>query len=318
MEYKDYYKVLGVDRGADEAAIKGAYRKLARKYHPDVSKVPDAEEKFKAVQEAYAVLKDKEKRHAYDTLGANWKGGQEFKPPPEWGDQFGFSRGGPRAASAGMGDFSDFFEILFGQQGFQGARRGRGGFQFQTRGEDLRSHLEISLEEAMMGGEHQLQLQMPEQDEYGRVQMKRRTLKVKIPAGVIKGQRIRLAGQGTPGMGGGPQGNLYLDIVFKPHPFFRVQGRDVYIKLPITPWEAALGAMILIPTLTGKVDIKIPANSQSGQKLRLKNKGLCSKTQSGDQYVELEIHTPPASDETIKRLYEELAEKTHFDPRNKM
>ncbi|ACL74028.1 DnaJ C-terminal domain-containing protein [Thioalkalivibrio sulfidiphilus] len=309
MEYKDYYKLLGVSRTASQDEIKKTYRKLARKYHPDVSKEPNAEERFKEINEAYEVLGDADKRRAYDDLGANWKSGQDFRPPPGWEDIFsgGFRGAGPGAGRAGPGfgggeaGFSDFFESLFGG----GARRAGGrrpGGGFQARGADQTARIEITLEQAAHGGS------MPVQLGNGR------KLQVKIPAGVTEGQRIRLAGQGGPGAGGGPSGDLFLEVAIRPHPWFRVEGRDLHLDLPVTPWEAALGATVNVPTLGGRVELKIPPGSQSGRRLRLKGKGLAGKP-PGDQYVTLQIHTPPAGSEAARKFYERMQKEMPFDPR---
>lgn len=304
MEYKDYYKILGVPRNATQEEIKRAYRKLARKYHPDVSKEPDAEEKFKEIQEAYEVLKDPEKRKLYDQLGPHWKHGQEFRPPPGFEERFGGFAG---FTTEELGGFSDFFELLFGP-GFR-----RGGFgPFRARGEDIEAEIAISLEEAYRGTIVPVALEVPEVDPTtGQIRKIRKTLQVKIPAGILEGQRIRLPGQGSPGLGGGPPGDLYLKVRFKPHPYFRVKGKDIELDLPITPWEAALGATIQVPTLGGKVEVTIPPGSQTDQKLRLRGKGLAG----GDQYLILKIYTPPATTEEARRLYEEMREKMPFNPR---
>ncbi|BCX89786.1 curved DNA-binding protein [Methylomarinovum tepidoasis] len=314
MEYKDYYKILGVSRDATQDEIKRAYRKLARKYHPDVSKEADAEEKFKEVNEAYEVLKDPEKRKAYDQFGAHWKEGQGFQPPPGWEEQFGFGGGGYTEGGR-TADFSEFFEALFGGGGF---RRGRARSGFRMRGEDLHAKVYIDLEDAYRGTTQTLTLSVPEVDPAtGRLVDKHKRLQVKIPKGIREGQKIRLAGQGAPGMGGGPAGDLYLEVHFKPHRWFKVEDKDVYLDLPVTPWEAALGAKVPVPTLEGKVELRIPPGSQTDRKLRLKGKGLPG-TPAGDQYVILKIHTPPADTEDKKRFYEEMARKMPFNPRQGM
>ena len=311
MEYKDYYQILGVDRGASEAEIKKAYRKLAAKYHPD--KPTGDEEKFKEISEAYEVLSDPEKKQMYDQFGSTggFQGGQQFDP-----NDFGF--GGFSGGQGGGADFSDFFESLFGGgrggfNGFGGAGGGYGGRSFQQRGEDQVVKILVPLEDAVNGAERTLNLQVPIQDASGRVINKQKTIKVKIPAGVKQGQRIRLAGQGAPGYGGGANGDLYLEIDLQKHPLFRVEGEDVYLDLPVTPWEAALGAKIEVPTLKGKVKMNIPAGSQSGAKLRIKGRGL---GKHGNQYVVVQIHTPPATTEERKQFYEEMAEKMPFNPRS--
>lgn len=312
MEYKDYYKVMGVERNASPEVIKQAYRKLARKYHPDVSKDPQAEERFKELGEAYEVLKDPKKRAAYDELGANWKSGQDFNPPPNWNQQGfdGFAQGD-------ASQFSDFFESLFGQTGFGGRQHHRQQRNFRMRGEDIHSKISIRLEDAFRGESLSIQIPTRQINPDGTVQTQTRTLRVKIPAGVTQGQQIRLAGQGSPGIGGGENGDLYLEIDLQKNPFYRLDGKDIYVTLPVTPWEAALGASVSVPTLGGKVELKIPASSQSGQKLRLKGRGMPATT-PGDQYVELQIMTPKATTEADKELYQRMAEIMAFNPREKM
>ena len=313
LEYKDYYKVLGVDRNATQDDIKRAYRKLARKYHPDVSKESDAEERFKEVGEAYEVLKDPEKRAAYDQLGANWQAGQDFNPPPGWDQGFEFHGGGFTGADASQ--FSDFFESLFGG-GFSAAgQRGRASHrQYDMRGEDTYAKVAIDLEDAYNGATRTITLRHTELGPDGRPQLKNRTLNVRIPKGVHQGQHIRLAGQGGAGVGQGKAGDLYLEVEFKPHPFYRVEGKDVYLDLPITPWEAALGAAVKVPTPAGKVALKIPAGSRAGAKMRLKGRGIPGKT-PGDFYVVLQIVVPEAKTEEAKALYRQMAEKMAFNPR---
>lgn len=317
MEYKDYYKILGVSRTASDDEIKRAYRKLARKYHPDVSKEANAEEQFKSVQEAYEVLKDKKKREAYDQLGSNWKNGQDFRPPPNWqGFDFGGGGGGGFEQEA---DFSDFFANIFGggraqQGGFHRAHRG----PFQQRGQDQHAKIAVSLEDAFHGGSKTINLQVADRDASGRVQHSTRTLKITIPAGTVPGQQLRLAKQGNPGSGGGPAGDLFLEIDISPHRLYTLQGHDVYLTVPITPWEAALGAKVNVPTLAGAVDLKITPGSQAGQKLRLKGRGLPNKPQAGDQYVLLQIVTPPAKTEADKALYEKMAQEMPLNPRKEL
>lgn len=315
MEYKDYYAVLGVDKKASPDDIKHAYRRLARKYHPDVSKETHAEEKFKNLQEAYEVLKDPEKRSAYDQLGHDWKAGQEFRRPPGWEGGRPFTRGEGRQHFSGhdMGDFSDFFSSLFGrgQPGFD-----RGGFdEFQQRGNDQHAKISITLDEAFRGTSKTFQLQMPQMDADGKLKAHVRTIKVNIPAGAQVGQQLRLANQGNPGMGGGPAGDLYLEIDIEPNPLFSLDGRDVFLTLPITPWEAALGADIKVPTLGGPVGLKLAAGSQTGQKLRLKGRGLPGKPTPGDQYAILQIQTPPAQTDEQRQIYEKMAKSMPFNPR---
>ncbi|MGV6815752.1 MAG: DnaJ C-terminal domain-containing protein [Thiotrichales bacterium] len=323
MEYKDYYQILGVKKDASQDDIKRAYRKLARKYHPDVSKESDAEERFKEVGEAYEVLKDPEKRAAYDQLGANWKAGQDgFRPPPDWDSGFEFHGGGYTSDHAGAGDFSDFFETLFGQRG------GGGGFRystsgadhagFQSRGEDSHAKVYIDLEDAYRGASRSLSLRSTIMGDDGRPQLKERTLNVKIPKGVKEGQRIRLAGQGSPGYGGGPAGDLYLEIAFNPHSIYHVDGKDVSLELPIATWEAALGATIKVPTPSGTVDLKVPPASSSGKRMRLKGRGIPAKA-PGDFYVTLNITLPDQLSDEEKALYESLKEaSSSYNPRAKL
>lgn len=315
MEYKDYYNVLGVARNATQDDIKRAYRKLARKYHPDVSKEPHAEAKFKEVGEAYEVLKDPEKRAAYDQLGSNWKAGQDFRPPPDWDTGFEFSGGGFTGGDAS--DFSDFFETLFGR-GFGGpGRRAGGRTSFHAKGQDHSAKVLIDLEDAFTGATRSITLRVPEVDGQGHVVTRERTLNVRIPKGVKEGQLIRLAGQGAPGMGSGEAGDLYLEVGFRPHPYYRAEGRDVYLDLPIAPWEAALGATVKAPTPVGAVDLKIPAGSDSGRKLRLKGRGIPGDP-PGDLYAVLRVVAPAAATERAKTLYRQLAEEQRFNPRQSL
>ncbi len=314
MEFKDYYETLGVKRDATQDEIKRAYRKLARKYHPDVSSEPDAEERFKEVKEAYEVLKDPEKRAAYDQLGSRWREGQDFQPPPGWDAGFEFRGGGFTDADAAQ--FSEFFESLFGGRGAHfhtGGRRRRRSF----KGEDHHAKILIRLEDAYQGATRSIQLQVPELTPDGHVTLRRRTLQVKIPKGIAAGQQIRLAGQGAPGIEGGPAGDLYLEVEFEPHPLYQVDGRDLYLTLPIAPWEAALGARVQVPTLGGRVDLRIPAGSQSGQKLRLKGRGLPGRT-PGDQYVVLKIVVPRRLDDKGRALFEQMAREIPFNPREEL
>ncbi|WP_423062453.1 DnaJ C-terminal domain-containing protein [Candidiatus Paracoxiella cheracis] len=316
MEYQDYYKMLGVSRDATPEEIKKSYRRLARKYHPDVSEEKDAEEKFKQVKEAYEVLKDPEKRKAYDQMGANWKQGQGFQPPPGW--EFHQRGDGAEYQEFSQGDFSDFFESLFGGFARGGGARHARGAQFKQRGQDQHTKIIITLEEAFNGSTRVLNLQEPQLDpRTGQVTYKTRTLKIKIPAGVTQGQQIRLAGQGSPGMGGGPNGDLYLEIDLQTHSLYTVQGKDIYLNLPVTPWEAALGAKIEVPTLAGPVELKIPPGSQTGKKMRLKGRGLPGKT-AGDQYVSLKIYIPEPQNDQQKQLYEQMAKEMQFDPRQEL
>ena len=307
MEFKDYYQILGVKRDATQDEIKRAYRRLARKYHPDVSEQSDAEERFKELGEAYEVLKDPEKRAAYDQFGQNWKAGQDFRPPPNWDQGFEFSGGGFTDA----GEFSDFFESLFG------GGRGFRGSGYQARGQDHHAKVAIGLEDAYRGAERTITLQVPEVDPQGHVHTRQHALRVKIPAGIREGQRIRLAGEGAPGLGGGSRGDLFLEVVFEPHRHFRAEGRDIHLELPVTPWEAALGATVKVPTLGGAVDLKVPAGSQTGRTLRLKERGLPGSP-SGDQYVHLSLVTPKADTERARELYEQLARELPMNPRKEL
>jgi len=313
MRYKDYYQVMGVPRTASQDEIKRAYRKLARKYHPDVSKEKDAEEKFKELQEANEVLKDPEKRAAYDQLGANWRQGQDFRPPPDWGKGFEFSS---RESGGGQpGEFSDFFSELFGSRSPFGRSAGhtQGRRGFAAAGQDHAARVEIDLEDAFRGGGRTIELRAPELTPDGHVVVKPRTLRVSIPAGVTEGQQIRLAGQGSPGLGGGPAGDLFLEINVRPHPRFRLDGRDVTTTLPVAPWEAALGETVSVPTLGGAVEMKLPAGARAGQKLRLRGRGLPG-TPPGDQFVVLKIVLPPDSPK-VRQLFEQMKREIPFDPR---
>lgn len=294
MEFKDYYDILGVKPDASEAEIKAAYRKLARQYHPDKNKDAGAEEKFKAINEANEVLRDKEKRRAYDQVRAGgYRGGEQFRPPPGFGQGFDFG-------DAGDGDFSDFFESLFGRGGHRGQPRAR-------RGRDVQAQVQVDLQTAFDGGRTRVALH----DGHGN----ERVLEVKIPAGIQPGQVIRLSGQGQAGAAGGPNGDLLLEVAIRDDNRFKLDGRNVLHVLPIAPWEAALGATVPVPTLGGTVDLRIPAGSQSGRKLRLKGRGMPGP-QPGDQLVELSIRTPPADDDKQRKAYEALHKQfADYDPR---
>jgi len=303
VEFKDYYKVMGVARDATEAQIKQAYRKLARKYHPDVSKEPDAEARFKDVGEAYEVLRSPEKRAAYDRLGTGPRPGEQFQPPPDWGSGFEFSGAGPGAGEGGA-DYSDFFESLFG-----GAGAGR-----RSRGEDHHAKVILDLEATLNGGARTFTLRVPEIDAEGRLVAKERVLNVQVPKGILPGQTIRLAGQGAASHGQGTAGDLYIEVDFDPHSRYRIEGRDLYLDLPVAPWEAALGASVKTPTPSGPVDLKIPAGAHAGSKLRLKGRGIPASP-PGDFYVVLQIALPPAADEKTKAAYRAMADAMPFNPR---
>ncbi len=310
MEFKDYYRIMEVERDASQDEIKRAYRKLARKYHPDVSKATDAEDRFKELGEAYAVLKDLEKRAAYDQLGHDWKAGQEFRAPPDWNGGFAFSGNG--ADDAGATAFSEFFESLYGRGA---SRDARGGTSFQARGEDRHAKVLIDLEDAYAGATRTITVHTPGTDARGHATNRAHKLQVAIPRGVHAGQHIRLTGQGAPGFGGGKPGDLYLEVGFHDHPLFRVERRDVYLDLPLAPWEAALGATVTVPTPGGKVELKIPAGSMAGSRLRLKGRGIPGST-PGDFYVVLPVVLPPADDEPGRAFYEAMAKQFGgFDPR---
>jgi curved DNA-binding protein len=308
LEFKDYYAVLGVEKNADADAVKKAFRKLARKYHPDVSKEPDAEERMKQLNEAFAVLSDPEKRAAYDQVGQGNMDGGEFHPPPGWDGGQGFARG--HYSDAEAADFSDFFSDLFGR-----ARAGgSAGGNFNHRGEDQHAKIELELEDSYHGGVRNIALRVPEQDAQGRLRMQQRQLEVKIPKGIRERQMIRLAGQGGPGLGQGAAGDLLLEVHFKHTPARWTEEKDVYLKLPITPWEAALGAEVVAQVPDGSVQVRIPPASQPGRKLRLKGRGLPAQ-QPGDLYLVLEILVPPAATARQRELYEEMAREFPFNPR---
>lgn len=300
MEYKDYYQVMGVERTATDEEIKRAYRKLARQYHPDVSKEQDAESRFKAINEAYDVLKDPEKRQAYDQLGHNWKAGQGFNPQDFGGFQPGFGQGG--------GDFSDFFEQFFGR------RHGQHHSSKARAGEDLHTELTVTLEEAYQGASKTLQYEMVDYDAQGYGHKTPKAIKVKVPAGVSDGQQIRLAGQGQAGQAGAKAGDLYIKIRLHSHPLYHVHGHDLHLTVPLAPWEAALGAVIKVPTLGGAVEVKIPVGAKSGAKMRLKGRGLPGKV-PGDQYLVLQIQAPAALTPEQQALYEKMAQLFPFDAR---
>jgi curved DNA-binding protein len=297
MSYKDYYKTMGLGREASDKEIKLAYRRLARKYHPDLNKDPKAEEQFKEVGEAYEVLKDPEKRKKYDQFGSDWEQTQQAHNAYQAGPGFGDFGGGAYQ------DPRDFFESLFGE---------RASRSHATQGADLRGSINISLEEAYQGCTKELQLPAHDAKRVGK-----QAVRVKIPAGVKSGQQLRLAGQGEPGRGGHARGDLYLTINVNKHAIFDVMGNDIYVTLPITPWEAALGTTLKAPTLGGAVDLKIPEGSQGGQTLRLKKRGLPGGV-PGDQYVLLKIVIPQPKNDEERALYKTMAQEMAFNPREKM
>lgn len=301
MEFKDYYRTLGVARDATARDIKRAYRKLARQFHPDVSKEADAEARFKEVSEAYEVLSDPQKRATYDDAKARRRDGEHFQPPPGWHARPAFDD-----AEAEL--HSEFFDALFG------TRRGERAARRPARGEDQHARISIDIEDSLRGARRTLSLRVPVIDAQGRVQWQERRLDVEIPPGVVAGQHIRLRGQGDPGPGGGPPGDLYLEIAFNPHPELHAQGRDLYLTLPVAPWEAALGAQVRVATGQGPVDLSIPAGSAQGRKLRLRGRGLPGP-KPGDLYVTLSIVLPPADSPQARQAYEALAHATRFDPR---
>jgi len=305
MKYQDYYQILGVSRDASDAEIKKSYRKLARQYHPDVNSEASAEDKFKQVNEAYEVLKDSEKRQAYDRFGSDWKHGHEFNAGG-FGGGFSDSRG---AGGFSSGDFSDFFESIFGG-GFQQQQSQGRQARAAPKGEDQQLKLNISLEEAYHGGSKTIQFS--QKNASGNGEMKK--LKVNLPRGVGQGQKIRLSKQGHPAPGGGPAGDLYLEMNIQPHRHFKLEDSNVNLRLPITPWEAAQGTTLQVPTLDGKVELKIKPGMQSGQKMRLKGKGMPGAVQ-GDQFVEIMIQAPPIQSEQDEELYRQMQKQFDFNPR---
>jgi curved DNA-binding protein len=318
VKYRDYYDILGVARTASQDEIRSAYRKLARQYHPDVNKAKDAEDKFKDLGEAYEVLGDPEKRRKYDQLGADWRAGEEFTPPPGWNVRGG--RGGMGGAEFQGGDFSDFFEAIFGGaspfRGFDGEGVYRG--PQRTRdipGEDQEVKVRIPLEDAFFGAERDISFEMREVGPDGRVRTRMHTLRVNIPKGVTTGQRIRLAGQGAPGHGRGQAGDLYLLAEIEPHPRFRVEDHDLHMELPVAPWEAALGANVIVPTLAGDVSLTIPPGTSSGQRLRLRGKGMSNpRGADGDLYATVKIVMPKTWTKRQREAWETLRD-TNFNPR---
>lgn len=310
MEYKDYYQAMGLERTASQDDIQRAHRKLARKYHPDVSKEPNGEARFKEVGEAYKVLKDPEKRAAYDQLGAELKAGQEFHAPPGWNR--GFENSGAGFDEQESQEASDFFESLFGRSRNKGRGGGGGGGPdgFNFPGEDRHATIQIDLEDAYLGATRKIALRIPEYDAAGQVKLREHQIEFVVPVGVRAGQRIRLAGQGAPGTGKGPAGDLYLEVAFNPHAHYRIELRDVYLDLPVAPWEAALGAEIEVPTPSGSVALTIPPGSGAGRKLRLKGRGIPggkSGAAAGDFYFVLQVVLPSAASDKDRDVYRALA-----------
>ena len=310
MEFKDYYAVLGVERGATAEDVKRAYRRLARKYHPDVSKESDAKQRFQELGEAYEVLKDPEKRAAYDNVGRGFNAGDDFSPPPGW-------QGGVHFREGADIDASDFFDALFGAgrggrsagAGFRSSRRARGG--------DEHARVQVTVEEAVAGSERNLRLAERVFDQQGHLVERSRDLRVRIPPGVSGGQNVRVPGQGGAGIGDGERGDLYLEVEIATHPVYRVEGNDLYLNLPVAPWEAALGATVQVPTPRGRVELKVPAGSQSGRRLRLRERGLGARHR-GDLHAVVQIVTPPADTDAARSFYQRMAEELAFDPRAHM
>lgn len=307
MDFKDYYELLGVSEDSDSKDIKTAYRKLARKYHPDMNPDPGAEDKFKEVAEAYEVLKDAGRRAEYDELRQHGnRQGAGFEPPPNWQRSGGFS---DTDSTRFEGDFSDFFNSMFRGGGAEAGQQPRG-----SRGQDAEIEMPIFLEETTTETSKLVEYQIPVY-ENGQVKDVKKSLKVKIPAGIVDGERVRLKGQGGYGQGDGPHGDLYLHIRLVPHPLFDVEGHNLVITVPLAPWEAALGTKVTVPTLTGKIHLTIAPNSQAGARLRIKGKGMTTKTGSGDMFALLKIVVPSSANDDVKALWQSLSEKVEFDPR---
>lgn len=315
MKYQDYYAILGVKRDASAEDIKKSYRKLAQKYHPDVTKDPKGEEKFKELAEAYQTLKDPEKRAAYDQLGTSYQPGQEFRPPPDWERQFR-ERAGNGATESFSFDDLDLADLFEGLRGHArgGGRQGRPAMQ--VPGEDFEATVHLRLEDAYSGTQVDLNLEMPEIGDQGVLRRVPRTIKARIPKGATDGMRLRLRGQGGKGFNGGRDGDLFLNVALHPHPLFRPSGHDLYLDLPLTPWEAALGATVEVPTLSGAVNLKVPAGTTAGKKLRLGKKGLPKPSGGeGDLYAIVQIVNPTMLNERERALFKELADQSTFDPR---
>lgn len=320
MEFRDYYKILGVEPDDDTKTIKAAYRKLARKYHPDVSKLENAEEKFKEVAEAYEVLSDTQKRAEFDEIRKYGAHGQRFEPPPGWqsGSQQ-HAQGRSQYSEFSGEDFSDFFSSIFGSAargGHQGFERGQGSDQgFDQKGQDVETDMAVFLEDTLTDTTRSFTYRLPLRGSDGRLTESEKTLNVKIPAGVSDGERIRLKGQGLEGFGNGTRGDLYLRIRIAPHPLFVVEGQNLIVTVPLAPWEAALGAKIEVPTLDGKIRLSVPPNSQTGDRLRVSGKGLARKEAQGDLIAVLKVTMPESSSDASNALWEELARVSPFNPR---
>lgn len=317
VTYQDYYEILGLKRDATQDEIKRAYRKMARKYHPDLNKEKDAEKKFKQVAEAHEVLKDPRKRKLYDELGSDWKNGQNFKPPPGWEN---FKPGEQQEYSSGSfhfgDDYSDFFEAIFSGRVRDGEASGGPGGSWKIRGQDHEAEIEVTLEEAFFGATKRMSLQRLEVDHEGQVRPSVKTYQVRIPAGIADGSRIRLAGKGGEGLGGGPAGDLYLKVHLLPHKQFKIDGHDLVYELPVTPWEAALGGDIPVQLLDGTVSLKIAPGTQSGKKMRLKGKGLPKKGSGrGDLFVKIRIVISKTMSKREQELYAEMARISNYNPR---
>ncbi|HRX37179.1 MAG TPA: DnaJ C-terminal domain-containing protein [Aestuariivirga sp.] len=318
MEYKDYYKTLGVERSASPEDIKKAYRQLARKFHPDINKDAGAEDKFKEINEANDVLGDAEKRKAYDELGQGFAAGQNFRPPPNWEQAHPHTQRAGAHHAAGDAEFSDFFEEVFGSRGFRqshGFHRTRPhAGTGRMRGEDAHARVVVSLRDSMTGATRQMSLRVPE-IKGDRIELREKVLEVKIPKGITGGKIIRLRGQGGPGLGGGEPGDLYLEVEFAPDPLFHAEGKNVHVTLPVTPWEAALGATVKTPVPGGSIMMRIPPNAGDGRELRAKGKGLPA-AEPGDLIVRLKVVWPPADTDTARAAYEAMARDIPFDPRS--
>ncbi|MGH6626642.1 MAG: DnaJ C-terminal domain-containing protein [Burkholderiaceae bacterium] len=303
MEFDDYYQILGVPRGATQEEIRRAYRKLARRYHPDLSREPGSEARFKMIAEAYEVLHDPHKRASYDQRGARWHAAREFRSAPNW-DDAPYGGAGRNPAVDDLGDF--------GRARHHPRQRG-----FQASGRDCHARVSIDLETAVHGATSSFKLRLPARDHAGHPITRERVVNVQIPPGIRPGQQLRLAGQGEPGAGGGAAGDLYLEIQFNPHPMYRVEGCDLYVTLPVAPWEAALGAAVRAPTPNGVVEVTIAAGSQGGKKLRLRGRGLPGSP-PGDLYMVLELVLPPADSERARELYRTMARELSFNPRRSL